>query len=91
MRYRPGSGPARWRLVGAENYVALCDLGIFVDQTAKSVSPQDADSRRFCWWIGSPSGRILVQRSVWPVGVVVVGVLAQDEPQMPFTDDQQLI
>jgi hypothetical protein len=32
--------------------------------------------------------RILVQRSVWPVGVVVIGVLTKDEPQMPFTGDQ---
>jgi uncharacterized membrane protein len=33
--------------VGAENYVTLCDLGVFVDQATEPVSPQDAYSRRF--------------------------------------------
>ena len=36
------------------------------------------------WWVS-------VQRPVWPAGVVVIGVLAGDDPQVPFTDDQQLI
>jgi hypothetical protein len=30
----------------------------------------------------------LVQRPVWPVSVVVIGVLAEDEPQMSFPSDQ---
>jgi hypothetical protein len=34
---------------------------------------------------------LLVERPVWPVGVVVIGVLAEDEPQMPFTSDQHPI
>ena len=29
--------------VGAEIYVTSCDLGIFVDQAAEPVSPQDSD------------------------------------------------
>jgi hypothetical protein len=33
----------------------------------------------------------LVQGSVWPVGVVVIDVLVEDEPQMPFTSDQHLV
>jgi hypothetical protein len=41
--------------------------------------------------IGTPGGRLLAERPVWPVGVVVIGVLAEDEPQMPFTSDQQLV
>src|SRR6266536_3306867 len=35
-----------------------------------------------------PGRLILLQRPVRPVGVVVIGVLAGDEPQMPFTGDQ---
>jgi hypothetical protein len=34
---------------------------------------------------------VSVQRPVWSAGVVVIGVLAVDDPQVPFTDDQQLI
>jgi hypothetical protein len=62
--------------VGAENYVTSCDLGIFVDQAAESVPPEHADTCTFRQGIGSPSRRMLVQRPVRPVGVVVVGVLA---------------
>ena len=32
--------------------------------------------------------RILLQRSVRPVAVVVIGVLAEDQPQVPFADDK---
>ena len=73
---------------GYRNHVATCDLGIFVDQAAEPFSAQDADSRSFGGWAGAPGGRLLVERPVWPVGVVVIGVLAEDEPQMPFTSDQ---
>jgi hypothetical protein len=69
--------------VGAENLVTLCELGVFVDQAAEPVASQHADSRLCCGGIGSPGGRILVQCPVWPVSVVVIDVLAEDEPQMP--------
>jgi hypothetical protein len=29
-----------------------------------------------------------VQRPVWPVGVVVIGIFTEDQPQVPFTGDQ---
>jgi hypothetical protein len=61
--------------VGAEIYVTSCDLGIFVDQAAEPVSPQDSD-RTSCGLIGSPGRWVLVQRPVWPVGVVVIDVVA---------------
>jgi hypothetical protein len=43
--------------VGAEYSVALCDLGIFVDQAAEPVPPQDPDilahsGRRLARWAG---------------------------------------
>ena len=34
--------------VGAENPVTLCDLGVFVDQTAEPVPPQHPDIRASC-------------------------------------------
>ncbi len=39
---------------------------------------------------GHPRRWVPVQPPVWPAGVVVAGVLSED-PQVPFTDDQQLI
>ena len=60
----------------------------FVDQAAESVPPEHADTCTFRQGIGSPGRRILLQRPVRPVGVVVIGVLAGDEPQMAFTSDQ---
>ena len=74
--------------MGAENYVISCDLGIFVDQATEPVAPQHMDTRTFLRVNRFARRRILVQRSVWPVGVVVIGVLTKDEPQMPFTGDQ---
>jgi hypothetical protein len=74
--------------VGAENYVTSCDLGIFVDHATGLVAPQHMDTRTFLRVNRFARRRILVQRSVWPVGVVVIGVLTKDEPQMPFTGDQ---
>ena len=72
---RPQGSPASrrplWILVGAENYVTSCDLGIFVDQAAESVPPQHADTCTFRQGIGSPGRRIMLQRPVRPVDVVV--------------------
>jgi hypothetical protein len=77
--------------VGAEISVTSCDLGVFVDQSAKPVSSQDPHIRAFCERIDSSRWWVLVQRPVWPMGVVVIGVLAEDEPQMPLAGDQHLI
>jgi hypothetical protein len=42
--------------VGAENRVILCDLGVFVDQAAEPVPPQDPDTRACCRWMHTPVG-----------------------------------
>jgi hypothetical protein len=39
----------------------------------------------------TPGGRVLVRRPVRPVAVVVTGVLAEDQPQVPFARDQHLV
>ena len=38
-----------------------------------------------------PGGRALLQRPMWPVRVVVIDVLAENEPEMPLARDQHLI
>jgi hypothetical protein len=76
---------------GCRNCVTSCDLHIFVDQAAETVAPQDADTRTFRRRIGSLGGRVLVQRPVRPVGVVVIGVLIEEEPQVPLAGDQYLV
>ena len=74
--------------MGAGNPVTLCDLGIFVDQAAEPISPQNPDISAWGWCVRRSGGRILVECPVRPAGVVMVGVLAQDQPQVPFAGDQ---
>ena len=74
--------------MGAEYYVTSCDLGVFVDQAAEPVPPQNPDTCLYCGRILAPGGRILVQRPVWPMRIVVTGVLAEDQPQMTLAGDQ---
>ena len=77
--------------VGAGNYVTSCDLGIFVNQAAESVPAQNTHTGHSGGWMCAASGRALQQRPMRPVRIVVIGVLAKDQPQMPFTGDQQTI
>jgi len=74
--------------VGAEYCVTSCDLGIFVDQAAEPVPPQNPDTCACCGRVLASGGRVLVQRPVRPVAVVVIGVLAEDQLQVPFAGDQ---
>jgi hypothetical protein len=74
--------------VGAENPVTLCDLGILADQTAKPVPPENLDIGDWSRWMRMPGGRALLQRPVGPVDVIVIDVLAQDQPQVPLAGDQ---
>ena len=74
--------------VGAGNYVASCDLRIFVDQAAGPVPPQNTHTGHFHSRIRAPRGRVLMQRPVRPVAVIVTGILTKDQPQMPFAGDQ---
>ena len=39
----------------------------------------------------TPGGRILLQRPVRPMSVVMIGVLTKDQPQVPFVGDQHLV
>ncbi len=64
--------------VGAENPVTLRDLGIFTDHAAEPVPAQDPDASARIGRMRASGGRPLSQRPVRTVGVVVVGVLAQD-------------
>jgi hypothetical protein len=74
--------------VGAENRVTLCDPGIFMDQAAEPVPAQNPDVCARSGWMRTPGRRALLQRPVRPVGVVMVGVLIKDQPQVPFAGDQ---
>jgi hypothetical protein len=73
--------------VGAENPVTLCDLGIFPDQAAEPIPPENANVGFQGMWMRPPGGRVLLQCPVGPVRVVI-DVLAQDQPQVPFAGDQ---
>jgi hypothetical protein len=57
--------------VGAGNRVALCDLGIFMDQAAEAVPAQNPDVCAQSRLIRTTSRRILAQSPVRPVRVVV--------------------
>jgi len=74
--------------VGAEYCVTSCDLAVFADKAAEPIPPGNAHIRHGCGWIGRSGGWGLVQRPVRPVAVVVIDVLAKDQPQVPFAGDQ---
>jgi hypothetical protein len=82
-----GPAVATWP-VGAEYPVALCDLGIFVDQAAEPVPPQDPDILAHSGLRLTPSGRALAQRPVRAMNIIVLDVLTQDQPQVPLAGDQ---
>jgi hypothetical protein len=73
--------------VGAENCVTSCDLRILVDQAAEPIPAQNPDVRALMGGCEPPALGILSQRSVRPVTVVVIGVLAEDQPQVPLVRD----
>src|SRR5713226_803741 len=59
-----------------------------MNQASEPVPAQNPDGSARNGWMRTPGRRTLSQRPVRPVGVVVIGVLAEDEPEVPFTDDQ---
>jgi hypothetical protein len=79
---------ARGQVVGAENAVTICDLGIFADQTAEPVPPQDPDIRAHSGRTLTSGGRALAERPVRAMNVIVLDVLTQDQPQVPLAGDQ---
>jgi hypothetical protein len=74
--------------VGAENAVTLRDLGILADQAAEPIAPQNLGISAWSRWRRTAVRRILLQRPVRPVRIVVIDVHAKDQPQVPFTCDQ---
>jgi hypothetical protein len=66
-------------LVGAENCVTLCDLGVFADQPAEPISAHNAYTGHFGRWMRMSGGWLLLQCPVWPVDVVVVDVLVENQ------------
>ena len=74
--------------VGAEILSPSCDLGVFVDQAAEPVPPQNPDLSPGAWYAPRSGGRILMDSPVRPAGVAMAGILAQDQPQVPFAGDQ---
>ena len=64
--------------VGAGNYVASCDLRIFVDQAVEPVSPQNTQTGHFQGWMRAAHGRVLVQRPVRPMDVIVIDIFTKN-------------
>jgi len=59
-----------------------------VDQAAEPVSPQNPDINPWDWRVCESGGRVLVKRPARPADVVMVEVLAQGQPKVPFAGDQ---
>ena len=74
--------------VGAEYPVALCDLGVFADQATEPIPSQDPDIRTYKGRMVTPGGRALAERPVRAMNVIVLDVLAQDQPRVPLAGDQ---
>jgi len=73
--------------VGADNPVTSRGLGVFTDQSAEPISPQHADIRAYRGRMRASSGRVLLQRPMRPMRVVVIYVLVEDQLQMPLAGD----
>ena len=61
--------------VGAGNRVAVCDLGIFIDQASEAVPSQHPDVCARIRLIRTTGRRTLAQCPVRPVRVVVIDIL----------------
>jgi hypothetical protein len=44
--------------VGVEYCITSCDLGVFVDEAAELIPPENAHIRRGCGWIGTSGARV---------------------------------
>src|SRR5258708_30928081 len=83
----PTCGP-----VGAENRVTLCDLRVFIDQSAEPIVSYDLDQVVWCRRrriLGV--GWSLLECPVLPVPVVVIDVLGQDGAQVSLSADYELV
>jgi hypothetical protein len=80
----------RIRLVGAENPDTSCGLHVFVYETAESISPHRSECSTGRWSSGA-CGRLLMERAVRAMSVVVLGVLLKDQRQVAWSGDQQVV
>ena len=76
--------------MGAENPVTACDLPVLVYETAESISSQWSECRSGRWGSGA-CGRLLMQRPVRAMSVVVLDVLLQHDRQVAWSGDQQVV
>jgi len=86
----PGVRERRRAPVSAENPVTACDLHVLVQKATEPVSSQRPDGRSGVP-IGAASGRLLMERSVRTVGVVMLDVLAQHRREVTRSGDQEMI
>jgi hypothetical protein len=82
-----GSLPASGVGVGADYCVTSCDLGVFVDEAAESITSQDTNAARWRRII-SPIRRTLFEASVGAVGVVMIAVVGQDMLEVTGSGDE---
>ena len=59
-----------------------------MDQPAEAFPAHNAHTGHSGRRMRPPGGRVLLQCPVGPVGIVMIYVLAEDQPQVPFTGDQ---
>jgi Helix-hairpin-helix containing domain/AAA domain len=75
--------------VGADP-VTSCDLPVLVYEAAEAVSSQRSE-RRFGRWGSGACGRLLMQRSVGAMSVVVLDVLLQHQCEVAWSGDQHVV
>ena len=78
-------------LWGPESRLTSCDLLILVEQSAEPVAPLDGVRVARCPLGEWSEGSGLPEGAVWPVVVVVLGVLGQHGCGMPLVDDQEAV
>ena len=76
--------------MGAENWVTSRDLQVLVDEPAEPVPSEHADVRSGMRR-GAARGRALVQGSVRSVGVEVLDILAQNDVEVAWSGDQDVV
>jgi hypothetical protein len=61
---------------------------VSIREAAESVPAQNTHIGHVARWMYASCRRVLLQCPVRPVRIVVVGVFAQDQPQVPLAGDQ---
>jgi hypothetical protein len=74
--------------VGAGNYVTSCNLRVFADEAAEPLPAQNLHTGHTARCMHASCGQVLLQHPVRPVRIVVIGIFAEDQPQVPLAGDQ---